>query len=497
PTFSPDGRWVAYLAEGQLRKQPLQGGTTILLADSVSPPGVPALTWLEDGTLIFENAGPILERMNEDGTGRDTLYGTEAGLWPIHLSPVRGGGALLSTCTSGSCTANRLVLLDLDRDTIQSLADNVLRAWHVDDHVVYVDRRGGVFAARLDLDGLRLDPPLPLFDGVATTDREAEMVVGVDGTLLYVRGRAPASQYSVVWVARDGEVEPVDPGLSAGTYTTLALSPAGDRLALSIATGGTEQVWVKELPDGPLTRLTVGPGLATRPVWTPDGKHLMYIGAESNGMNQARMLRADGSSPAPEIVLATDLNVWEVVPMADGQALLRFRTTGANADVGLVEPGADSSIPVLSSEFDEYAIALSPDGRWLAYESDVSGRTEVYVRPFPDVGRRRIQISTSGGVEPVWAHSGQEMFYRDADGWMNVATVNPEPELAVVARERLFDSSRYRFTQGFRAYDVSRDDRRLTMLGEGESEADAANVRAELVLVENWAAELNRVMEGQ
>jgi hypothetical protein len=497
PTFSPDGRWVAYLAEGQLRKQPLQGGTTVLLADSVYPPGVPALTWLEDGTLIFENGGPILERVNEDGTGRDTLYGAESGLWPLHLSPVDGVGALLSTCTSGSCSANRLFLLDLDRDTIQALADNVLRAWQVDDRVVYVDRRGGVFTARLDRGGLRLEPPLPLFDGVATTDREAEMVVGADGTLLYVRGRAPASQYTVAWVDRDGEVEPVDPGWEAGTYTTLALSPSDDRLALSVAMGGTEQVWVKELPDGPLTRLTVGTGLATRPVWTPDGRHLMYIGADPNGMNQARMLRADGSSPAPEIVLETELTVWEVAPTADGRALLRFRTTGANADVGLVDPAADSSIPVLSSEFDEYSIALSPDGRWLAYESNVGGRTEVYVRPFPDVGRQRIQVSTSGGVEPVWAHNGREIFFRDAAGWMNVASVDTEREFAVVARERLFDSNRFRFSSGFRAYDASRDDRRFIMLREGEAQTDAADVGAAMILVENWFAEVNRVVEGQ
>jgi predicted Ser/Thr protein kinase len=498
PTFSPDGQWVAYLAEGQLRKQPLRGGTTVLLADSVNPPGVPALTWLEDGTLIFENGGPILERVNEDGTGRETLYGNESSLWPIHLSPLSGGGVLLCTCTNGSCSANRLLLIDLDRDTIQALADDVLRAWQVDDRVVYVDRRGGVFAARLDRDGLRLEPPVPLFDGVATTDREAEMVVGPDGTLLYVRGQAPASQYTVVWVGRDGTVEPVDPGLGTGVYTTPALSPSGDRLALAIARGVSQQLWVKELPDGPLTRLTVGTGWGNRPVWTPDGRHLMYIGAGSAGSNQARRLRADGSSPAPEILLEMEGNVWEALPVADGQVLFRFRSTGANADVGLLDPGADTGHTwLLSSEFDEYAIALSPDGRWLAYESNLSGRSEVYVRPFPDVGRRRIQISTDGGVEPAWAHSGREIFFRDAAGWMNAASVRTEPEFAVEARERLFDSSSFRFENGFHAYDVSGDDRRFVMLRQGDTQADMANGAVDMILVEHWFEELRRVVEGQ
>ncbi|MDX1675768.1 MAG: protein kinase, partial [Longimicrobiales bacterium] len=482
PTFSPDGQWIAYLADGQLRKQPLRGGTTVLLADSVSPPGVAAMAWLEDGTLIFENGGPIVERVDEDGTTRDTLWEADETSWPIHASPLEGGGALLSSCTDGSCSGNRLYILDLERDTVEALADDVLRAWQVTgEHVVYVDRRGGVFLARLDRDALELAPPVPLFDGVATTDRTAQMVVGADGTLLYVRGQALASRHTVVWVDRAGEIEPVDPTWELDAFISLALSPSDDRLAVSIARGGVEQVWVKELPGGPLTRLTVGPQGATRPAWTPDGRHIAYISPDSQGRNLVRILRADGSSPAPETLLSMEENVWEIIPPDDeGVAVFRFRSTGANADVGAMDVDDDSTVTwVLDSEFDENAIARSPDGRWLAYVSDVSGRAEVYVRPFPDAGRRRIQISSNGGIEPLWAHSGRELFFRDAEGWMNVATVRTDPEFRVESRDRLFDATGFDVDASYRTYDLARDDRRFIMLQAGEVEASRA---ADLIL---------------
>ena len=493
--FSPDGRWVAYVANGQLRKQPLLGGTTVLLADSVAASGIQALAWLDDGTLVFENAGPILERISEDGSARSTIATIDVIGYPIHASRLPGG-ALLSSCTDGSCTGNRLFLVELERDTIQPLADDVLRAWRVPGgRVVYVDRRGGVFSARLDRAALRLEPPVPLFDGVATTDRTAEMQLGANGSLLYLRGQAVASQHSVVRVDRQGRAEPVDPGWEADDFITLSLSPQDDRLAVSEITTGVEQVWVKQLPDGPLTRLTVGSTAATRPVWTPDGRGIAYVTSDTGGTNHARILRSDGSSLAPDTLLLTERVLWEILVGDVGQGVLfREGATGADANVGHRGQGDTTGTLLLNSPFDEHAIALSPDGRWLAYVSNFSGREEVYVRPFPEVGARRVQVSGNGGTEPVWAHSGRELFYRDGEGWMTAAAVTTEPEFQVTSRERLFDARIYRSVVAYRAYDVARSDQRFVMLQAGEVEGTGA---ADMILVENWFTELRQVVEGR
>jgi tRNA A-37 threonylcarbamoyl transferase component Bud32 len=492
--FSPDGKWVAYVKDGQLRKQPLLGGTTVLLADSVLSAGVQALAWLDDGTLLFENTGPVLERISEDGGATQTIATSAVIGYPIHLSGLPGG-ALLSSCTDGSCTRNRLFLVDLERDTIQPLIDNVLRAWHVlSDRVVYVDRRGGVFSARLNRETLRLDPPVPLFDGVATTDRTAEMEIGANGLLLYVRGQAVASRRSVVWVDREGRAEPVDAGWGADEFLTTALSPQGDRLAVSVNTAGVEQVWVKELPSGPLTRLTVGSNGATRPAWTPDGQRVAYVASDAVGRNHARILRSDGSSSAPDTLLVVDGDLWEILISDDeGRVLFRVGNAASNADLGYADVAVDTVRTLfLNSPFSEHAVTLSPDGRWVAYVSNRSGRNEIYVRPFPAVGTRRIQVSANGGTEALWAHSGRELFYRDGEGWMIAASVTAEPEFQVNGRERLFDARAFRSTVEYRGYDVALDDQHFIMLQE---EGLGGNEVTDLILVENWFTELRGVLD--
>ena len=145
---------------------------------------------------------------------------------------------------------------------------------------------------------------------------------------------------------------------------------------------------------------------------------------------------------------------------------------------------------LLSSPFNEAAIALSPDGRWLAYVSTVSGQPEVFVRPFPE-GGGRVQVSTDGGNEPVWAHSGEELFYRDGESWMSVASVETDRGIRITSRERLFNADPYRASGAYRHYDVSSDDQRFIMVRFG-----AGGGSSELILVENWFQELREAVEG-
>jgi len=494
PVFSPNGQWVAYFLGQQLRKQPLQGGRVVVLADSVNPLGEKALTWLLDGTLVFEGDDYQLERIHEDGSSREVISTPDVTGLPTHLSGLRdGSGFLVTSCFDTSCASNTVFLFDLKSNSARALAEDVVGAWHVtDDRIVYVDRQGGVFSSRLDRSGIAMDPPVPLFGGVATSERVAEMEIAANGSVLFLRGPATSDRSLVVWVDRNGAVEPVDPAWAAADFRTLALSPRDDRLVVAVVTGGMQALWVKNLPDGPLTRLTVGPGSALRPIWTSDGSSIAYV-TGGGVRNLALTVRSDGSSRAPDTLLRwADGHIHQIEgPDPQGRLLFTAGTGGQSHDVGYLDAGEDQArVWLLTSGSEETSITLSPDGQWVAYVSNLSGRNEVYVRPFPQTGARRVQVSTNGGTEPLWSHGGREIFYRDGDGEMTIARMVKAPELGVEGRERLFSAGGYRTGENHRAYDVTEDDNRFVMLRQAPTAADNETVPPSLILITNWFREL-------
>ena len=242
-------------------------------------------------------------------------------------------------------------------------------------------------------------------------------------------------------------------------------------------------IWIKEMDGGPFSRRTFQ-GASIRPVWSPDGRSVMY--RSDIGLSYDLLVkRADGSGPA-EVLLDLDEDLAEGLWSSDGQWLVV--RTDPPRNVYAVRPGIDSvPVPLLTEEFNERAPALSPDGQWLAYVSDESGRNEVYVRSFPNVADTKQQVSTDGGVEPRWAHSGQELFYKNPARELLAATVRTDPTFAVVERRVLFTvpSGIPNFLEHPR-YDVSRDDQRFIMfrtVGTGERPS-------KLIVVENFFEEL-------
>jgi Tol biopolymer transport system component len=314
------------------------------------------------------------------------------------------------------------------------------------------------------------------------------MQVGADGSLLYTRGPAAAAGgFRAVWVDRDGTAEPVDPAWGRGALHHPALSPDGDRLAITIE----QQVWVKELPNGPLSQITTDVGISERPAWTLDGQSIVYRYGDGQ-TNHLRVVRADGSSPAPDTLVILDRPIFHgLAPDSLGRVLFRAGTTGAR-DIGYVSLSGDTTpVWLLDSPFAETAPAQSPDGRWLAYSSDHSGQSEIYVRPFPETGNRRFQVSTNGGIEARWSRSGTEIFYRDDDGSMTAATVTTTPTFRVTSRERLFDSTGYRLSINAPVYDVTSDGQRFIML---QAVDDPPSSDADLILVRNWFREVREAL---
>jgi serine/threonine-protein kinase len=259
---------------------------------------------------------------------------------------------------------------------------------------------------------------------------------------------------------------------------------AGDR---------TADIWIKQLDHGPLSRLTFEEFLKFRPTWTPDGGAVTYIVDPGNNNAVVYRKRADGSG-APERLYSSDRSVAEALWSRDGKWLV-LRTTLPTRDIIAMQPGGDSTpIPIVASpKFEERAATLSPDGRFIAYQSDESGRDEIYVRPFPRADDGRWQLSTAGGSEPLWGRDGREIFFRAASGEMMAVPVTITPSFSPRTPQVLFDTKAYAKGASYRAYDVAPDDQRFVML---RSLDDAASRQpAQLVFVDNWIVELRNRLQ--
>jgi serine/threonine-protein kinase len=336
-------------------------------------------------------------------------------------------------------------------------------------------------------------PPMPLAEGIGITGFGAvDLAVSRAGDLLYVTTNARGSERPM-WVARNGTSQLVDPGWDIGPVSMkeFALSPDGRRLAVSIGTrtggggGVTGDIWVKELDQGPLSKLTFG-GINDSPAWSSDGKMVYYRATatgDPNSLGQLFRIRADGTgTPEPMPTVARGVS-WIAVAPRDGWVVVATEnyTQGAG-DLLAFRPGLDTVMtPLLESLATESAPAISPDGRWLAYASTESGQNEIYVRPFPNVTQGKWQISQDRGFFPRWSHRGTEIFYATATGNLMSVEIRTTPTLTVGQRRILHPSGTFWF------FDVAPDDERTLQLWAG---AGADSARTRLVLVQNFLAEL-------
>ncbi len=509
PRFSPDGEWVAFIAENKLEKVPRVGGSAVTLGDSAGN----AVAWLDDGTLLYRGtqaSSMSLRAVSSDGVvvreWHDSLF---HGAYVTHLDGLPGGrGALVSLCNPG-CTESRLIALDMRTGAMHEVMGDVVSAWSVrDDRVVFVRPDGGVFIGAFDAGNFRFRaPPMPVLEGVRVGGNTPDFVVARTGTALYVTGGSSAGGALVqtVWVTREGVASLIDTSWVWRQLTGsngLALSPDGRQLAVSINESSGQNIWVKQLDAGPLTRLTFEQR-TIRPVWSADGRYLWYGSNDSTGLRLLQR-RADGTGAA-ETVLDPTGDVEEVVETRDTTVMIvRLTVPGGGRQIFLFRRAAgtgDSALtPLLAAPgYDQKSPALSPDGRWLAYTSNESGRNEVYVRPFPDVNAGRWQVSRNGGIEPMWSHSGRELFFRSLAPrtFVAVPILTSAGTGFQMGEQQLLFADPYFRDQYHAQYAVSPDDRRFVFKRlEGEGSEAGSTSPAIAILVQNWLAELDLSRPG-
>ena len=494
PSISPDGKRVAFMDRvggGHIRVVSLDGGPSLALTDSVV--GAPGVAWGSDGFVYYDHMGlgPLMRVPESGGRAQsigqlDSASGEQQHSWPDVLPNRRGVIMTVSHGGPGRLggLSDEIAVLDLATGKHRALVRGIFARYARSGHLVYVTADGALMAVPFDQKRLVLTgEPVSVGDGVSvrTGNGSVDLTLSAAGALWYTAGKVGSGGTSeAVWVARNGVATRVSPELS-GLMDDPALSPNGKRLALT-KRNLTSQIWIKELDQDPITKLTADERNNTRPAWGADGSAVVYV-SEKGGARDVYRRIADGSRPAT-LLLHETRPISEVLLSHDG-AWLIYRTgvSARDGDLYARRTGTDSSITLAATNALETSPALSPDGRWLAYVSDESGAPEVYVRPFPNTADGRWQISAAGGQEPVWSHSGKELFYR-VGGTANaqmVMDVSTGATFVPAARRMLFPLIRYSLSLSHQQYTVAPDDRRFIMIRATESDRPD-----HLIAVENF-----------
>jgi hypothetical protein len=487
PFFSPDSKWIGFRSGDRIMKVPADGGPAIAICDAAR---VNRATWGDDGTIVMEMSGDLFEVPETGGTPHLLLKADADGTFtqPYFLA---GSQALLVRRGFGG-PSGRIEAINRRTLARVRLAEGSHPMVAVNGALVF-EQQGHLWAVRFDQKRLTVrGVPVPIVDSVRVSFNQALFSTSSDGSLAYVRGGATTAARSLVWVDRTGKtIRAVE---ATGEFQSPRVSPDGKRVVVSVSEGSSLDLWSYDLERGTRLRLTTS-GNNRRTVWSSDGTQIAYY---SNRAGTVAPLPPEGSADQdlyvipstggePKLLLARPGPQYPDAWSADGRFIV-FEDgesgNGARRDLWVLPLGGSPS-PLVVTPFNEHGAVLSPDDEWFAFVSDESGRSEVYVQPFQRPGAK-IPISTNGGLQPVWARSGRELFYREGDWLMRVA-IQTSP-LAVSVPGRLFELpvSTYNLDQNFADYDVAPDGRFIAI------RADTSDRNDDIVIVLNWVEELNR-----
>ncbi|HSE28294.1 MAG TPA: protein kinase [Gemmatimonadales bacterium] len=500
PQFAPDGERVAYVvnvADGlAIRIVSLSGGPPVTVLDSAVGG---AVAWGPDDHLYFLHpTEPEVYRVSAAGGQPELVTRLQgpAGAaydWPAILP--NGKGIILTvgprrTSTSpATSTGDRLSVqaFDLETGASRGAVTGAFGRYAPTGHLVYATPDRVLLAAPFDQGSLTFTGrPVAMLEGVdVRSEGITDLALSPTGTLVYTTQSFNAPE-TVSWVGGDGSVARVDPAWTRDwEFEGLALSPDGRRAAVGIETGSRGDVWIKQLDRGPLSRLTFEGDYNGSPTWTADGRFVTYVSLHK-GSRAVRRVAADGSG-GDSLLFELDREIHYAESSRDGHWLV-VSVGGRSDDVLALRVGQDTlPQPVLAEAFDEFLPALSPDGRWLAYVSNESGRNEVYLRPFPDTRTGKWQLTTDGGTEPIWGAGGRQLFLRSLDrtAILGVDLARGPGSAAQRVVVRLPASDDFEGNPRNRLFDATADGRFLMV-----QRSNATDVSGDLVVVLNWFTEL-------
>jgi Tol biopolymer transport system component len=504
PFFSPDGQWLAFFAGAKLKKVAVTGGAAVTLCDAPDDRGG---TWIDDGTIVFAPQGRSgLSRVSADGglpevvTSLDPADAEITHRWPQALP---GGRAVLYTAHSqvGDFEGASLVVQPLPSGPRRVVHRGGYHGRYLGSgHLVYM-HEGTLFVVPFDTSRLeRGGPIVPVLPGIASAAgfAGAQFAFSDRGTFVFLPGRSIGREMSILWLGREGQPQPLR--ALPRRYRNLRFSPDGRKLAMDIQEGNQLDLFVYEWPRDTLSRLTFDGASDQFPVWTPDGSRIAFgsdraIKATFNLYWQ----RADGTGDAQRLTESKNPQ-WPTSWHPSGKHLAFTEQQPLTFNDVMILPleGDEASgwrpgkpVAFLNSPAVESHATFSPDGRWLAYQSNEGGVAEVYVRPFPGPGGKW-QISAGGGLYAAWSRAGKEIFYQKDDGSIWVTTYVAEGSSFRAETPREWSPERMLpLPTAIRAFDLHPDGQRLAVLMAPEEMVVAK--RDHLVLIQNFFDELNRL----
>jgi Tol biopolymer transport system component len=495
PFFSPDGQWVGFFADGKLKKILAQGGGVVTLCDAPNPRGA---SWGDDDNIVaaLDSASGLSIVSSSGGSAHPLTQLNKEKRETTHrfpqVLPEAKAVLFVASATTGNYDDASIEVQSLKTGARKTLQRGAYFGHYLPSgHLIFM-RQGVLFGAPLNLDRLELyGTPLPVLEDVpaGAESGTAHFHFSQTGTVVYRSGRGAIEGRAIFWLEDLGKVRPLRTNLAV--YTSPRFAPDGRRLAVTLLQNGKTDVWIYDLDRDTMSRLTSAPGNNHSPIWTPDGKHIVF-GSTGKGMS---WIRADGAGEARLLTESSDLQ--EPASFAPDGKRLAFvdRASGTGYDIWTLpiqsgdsdNPQAGKPEPFLVTTQTENYPAFSPDGHWLAY---ASGGLDVFVRPFPGPGGKW-QISTGGGAYPIWSPKAHEIFYRAADGRIMVTTYTVKGDSFLADKPRVWSERRLQESGTAPSLDISPDGKRFAVLLAPDA-VDEQKPTTQMIFLFNFFDELRR-----
>ena len=495
--LSPDGQSIVYMAGpgdvGPLKRLPLAGGMPITLADSALGFGA---AWLRDGNVVYTrrtSEGYSLWKVPAEGGKPVKLWAPDSTGALVMPVPGPEGQVLVTRHVINNTQA--LWTVDVETGVATRLIDRALQSyWAASGHIVYGTVDGNVYSIRYNpRSKATVGSPVQVLQDVEVWYGLLPVfALSESGRLVGRVGPARnGTLHRAIFVDRAGRITPFDSTWSFNPFAASAnvgwsLAPDGTRLATSISDGGRSSIWIKEIGTSAPSRLTFDGSDDARPRWTPDSKAVTFISSRNgkyeifqknvNGIGGEQLI-ASAPEPLLEAQYSSDMR-WLVLRVGDGVTHSR--------DIHVMRVGVDT-VPqplIASPDYDESAVALSPDGKWLAFQSGETGIEEIFIRPFPDADAGKWQVSRGGGYSPLWNPKGGELFFIRNREVMSV-TVGDGETPALTTPRRLFTLSPEMYAgvqETYTPHTMSPDGKRFVML----ARIPVTDTARSIVVLENF-----------
>jgi Tol biopolymer transport system component len=484
PFFSPDGQWVGYVVAAKIRKVPVSGGPPQPVCDAAVSDSGGGAAWTDDGSIYIPSTSGGLLRASASGGACAEIVKPDPERGEI-LQPeaLPGGRALLFAMLGGFQTSQaRIATMNLKTGKLQVIGPQGTNPRYVEPGFILFGHAGEILAAPFEPESLKLlGQPVPVFDKVLPDPAYGieQFAVSRSGVLAFVPGTRASVKRRLVMMDAKGATTVLT--TEANAYEDMSLSPNGRKLALTLE-GVSWNIWVYDRDRGTLTRLTFENDNRD-PIWTPDGKRIVYTSLR-DGRYGLYARAADGSGTEERLLTSKNwifANSWS----PDGRYLAygeQDPTSGFDISILPLE-GDRKPLSFVRTSFQDWFGEFSPDGKWIAYESNESGRSEIYVRPFPGPGGKW-QISSEGGARPEWSRDGRELLYMSGERLMRVP-VDTARVFSAGKPELLFGCACY---ESGRYYEVGADGKHFLFIQNAEPVSPVGQINVVL----GWRPELER-----